>query len=228
TVGERDGKPITFTSMLAELASQAAAVLNFGTCSCFGGIPAADPNPTGCVSVPEFLKGKNITMINVPGCPPHPDWMVGTIAQVLLYGLPEVDTFGRPTMFFGRMIHDNCERRQYFDNGIFAEKFGDPGCMLQLGCKGPLAYCDASTRGWNNGVNWCVRCGGTCVGCTDPEFPNWTMYERMSELAAWPTISASADTIGLVLGAATALGIGGHLAGNVFAGRFKGKPHEEE
>ncbi|HWP95672.1 MAG TPA: hydrogenase small subunit [Syntrophomonadaceae bacterium] len=226
TVGERDGKPLTFETIVKEIGGQAKAILNFGTCSAYGGIPATSPNPTGCKPVSAIVK--NVPMVNVPGCPPHPDWMVGTIAHVLLYkDYPAVDSFGRPKMFFDKIIHDNCQRRQYFDNAIFAKNFGDMGCMLELGCKGPYAHCDATTRLWNNGTNWCVKCGAVCIGCTEPQFPAWPMYERMPDMPIGPATAATADQVGLVLGGATVLTIAGHLTGNVLTGRI-GSHKEEE
>lgn len=224
-VGEKDGHHLTFMQMIKDIGSKAAAILNFGTCSAFGGLPATSPNPTECKAVSEVIKDKPI--INVPGCPPHPDWMVGTIAHVLLYNeIPELDKFGRPKMFFGGIIHDNCQRRQYFDNGIFAKNFGDPGCMLELGCKGPIAHCDSTTRLWNGGVNWCVKAGGVCIGCTEPQFPAWPIYERLPEMPIGPATTATVDQIGLVLGGATLVGIAGHLGGNILTGRVG--PHKEE
>ncbi|CFX27958.1 [NiFe]-hydrogenase, small subunit [Syntrophomonas zehnderi OL-4] len=226
-VGERNGQHITFLDMVKELGSQAAAILNFGTCSAYGGLPATPPNPTGCKAVGDVVK--NVPIVNVPGCPPHPDWMVGTIAHVLLYkDIPELDSFGRPKMFFSHIIHDNCERRQYFDNAIFAKNFGEPGCLLELGCKGPMAFCDSSTRPWNGGVNWCIRAGAPCLACTEPQFPGWPIYERMPEMPIGPAMTATVDQIGGVLGAAAVLGIGGHLAGNVMTGRIGGKNNEKE
>lgn len=229
TVGEtKDGKPVMFTDLVKRLGENAAAVLAVGTCSSFGGIPAGDPNPTGCVPVSKVVKGTPI--INIAGCPPHPDWIVGTIAHVLLYkDIPELDKHGRPKMFFGGTVHDNCPRRQYFDNSIFAKTFGEPGCLLEIGCKGPMAHCDASTRLWNNGVNWCVNCGAPCLACTEPAFPDGTspVYKRLPEIPLGPQISYTADTIGLALGAATVVGIGGHLVGNILTGRIGGK-HDEK
>ncbi|HPF20630.1 MAG TPA: hydrogenase small subunit [Syntrophomonas sp.] len=226
-VGEREGKPLTFLQMVQELGSQAAAVLNFGTCSAYGGLPATPPNPTGCKAVEDVVK--NVPIVNVPGCPPHPDWMVGTIAHVLLYkDIPELDTFKRPKMFFGNIIHDNCQRRQYFDNAIFAKNFGDPGCLLELGCKGPIAHCDSTTRLWNGGVNWCVKAGAPCIACTEPQFPGWPIYERMPEMPIGPAMTATVDQIGGILGAAAVLGVGGHLAGNIMTGRIGPKKDEKE
>ncbi|MGI5879016.1 MAG: hydrogenase small subunit [Syntrophomonadaceae bacterium] len=227
-VGEEDGHHVVFEKLLKDVGSKASAILNFGTCSAYGGVPATPPNPTNCVPVGSVIK--DVPIINVPGCPPHPDWMVGTIAHVLLYNeIPDLDSFGRPKMFFNTIIHDNCQRRQYFDNGIFAKTFGEMGCMLELGCKGPFAHCDATTRLWNNGTNWCVQCGSVCIGCTEPQFPGWPMYERVPEVPVGPASSVTADQVGLVLGAATVLGIGGHLTGNILAGRIgPGKENEED
>jgi len=170
TVGERENKPISILDWTTKLGSACRAILNVGTCSAFGGIPAGTPNPTGAKPVKDILPGA--TMINIPGCPPHPDWMVGTIAHVLLYGLPELDEQLRPKIFFGELIHENCERRSYFEEGKFAQDYSEEGCLFELGCKGPISHCDVSIRGWNNGVNWCCRSGGPCIGCTEPTYPD--------------------------------------------------------
>ncbi len=223
--GEHEGHELTFLQLIKDVGSQAKAILNFGTCSAYGGLPATPPNPTDCKPVGEVVKG--VPIINVPGCPPHPDWMVGTIAHVLLYNdYPELDRHGRPKMFFDMIIHDNCQRRQYFDNAIFAKNFGDPGCLLELGCKGPMAHCDSVYRSWNSGVNWCIKAGAPCLGCTEPEFPGWPIYERLPEMPIAPGITATVNQIGGVLGAAAVAGIGGHLIGNIKTGRIGG--HKEE
>jgi hydrogenase small subunit len=170
TVGEKLGKPVSILDWTMKLGQASKAILNVGTCSAFGGIPAAKPNPTGAKAVRDILP--KATMINIPGCPPHPDWIIGTIAHVLLYGVPELDDQLRPKVFFSGLIHENCERRYYFENGKFAQDFGDEGCLFELGCKGPISHCDVSIRGWNGGVNWCCRSGGPCIGCTEPTYPD--------------------------------------------------------
>jgi len=189
SVGERGGKPVSMETRLEELARNAMAVLAVGTCASFGGIPAAAPNPTGCKSVSQILKAKGINkpLINIPGCPPHPDWLVGTIASVLLNGLPkasDLDDNLRPLAFYGKLIHENCPRRAYFDEGKFAKKPGDEGCLYELGCKGPITYADCPTRRWNNGTNWVIGAGAPCNGCTQPEFPDMTspFYEKLKDV----------------------------------------------
>ncbi|UCE23616.1 MAG: hydrogenase small subunit [Candidatus Zixiibacteriota bacterium] len=170
--GERKEHPVTAEQWVRSLGEAAKAVLAIGTCASFGGIPAARPNVTGAKAVQDIIP--QATIINIPGCPSHPDWVVGTVAHVVLYGLPELDEHRRPKMFFGKVVHEQCERRADFEDGRVAEDFGQQGCLYDLGCKGPDAHCDACIRGWNNNVNWCIRSGSPCIGCTEPGFPDFS------------------------------------------------------
>lgn len=188
-IGERDGSPVTMQQRVIELARDSLAVIALGTCAAFGGISAAAPNPTGARSVKSVLDENGITkpVINIPGCPPHPDWFVGTVASVILKGLPaadDLDDLLRPRAFYGKLIHENCPRRAYFDEGKFAKKFGDEGCLYELGCKGPITYADCPLRRWNSGTNWVIGAGAPCNGCTQPEFPDQTapFYEKLIDV----------------------------------------------
>ncbi len=156
-----------------ELALASAGIISLGTCSSFGGMFAASPNPAGCEAVREVCKKFNIEkpIINVPGCPPHPDWFIGTIVQILSRGIPSTDDLMRPVDFYGRLIHENCPRRPYFDKGKFALKFGEEGCLFFLGCKGPFTNSDCPLRQWNGGTNWLIKNGAPCFGCVEPDFP---------------------------------------------------------
>ena len=176
TVGERsDGRPLTGFEHVRDLSRDALAVLAVGACSSFGGIPAAGANPTGAISVPELLERERIKtpVVRIPGCPPHPDWIVGTIAALLIGGLKALDLDDqlRPRAFFGQCIHDDCPYRGQFESGNFASHFGEHGCLLKLGCKGPITYADCPIRKFNNGISWCVEAGHPCIGCCHPDFP---------------------------------------------------------
>jgi len=189
TVGERGEKPIPIRQWVVEIGKKALALIALGTCSSFGGIPGARPNPSGVKAVMDIFKEEGIKtpIINVPGCPPHPDWFVGTVVKLLMAGLPkpgELDDWLRPKEFYELLIHENCQRRSYFDEGKFAKRFGEPGCLYELGCKGPITYADCPLRQWNNGVNWCIRAGMGCQGCTQPEFPDLlgSFYEKLIDV----------------------------------------------
>ena len=165
------GKPVSVAEATRLAAEKAKHIIAIGTCAVSGGISAARPNPTACTSLKEFLK-KNV--INVPGCPANPLWVMGTIASLILYNKVEVDDKGRPLMFFKETIHTNCERRSYFDNHVTAERLGEKECMFKLGCKGPVtkAYCPIGR--WNSRINWPVGDNTPCIGCASEYFPDGT------------------------------------------------------
>jgi hydrogenase small subunit len=113
-------------------------------------------------------------VINLPGCPAHPDWIIGSLVQVLTGPLPALDSYSRPTAFYkSQVIHDRCPRRETEE----ASRFGQVGrCLEELGCKGPHAHADCDTRKWNNGQNWCIGANGLCIGCTEPDYPAFPLH----------------------------------------------------
>jgi len=185
-IGQKDGKNITMLEAVNELGPKAKAVIALGACATHGGVSAGKPNPTGAKGVRDVL-GKNITVINVPGCPPNPGCFVGTLVHLITYGVPELDEQGRPKMFYSDTIHQNCQNYSYYIDGKFATKFGEKGCLIQLGCKGPITYSDCPIRRWNNGAEWCIGAGGPCIGCYSLEFPDEIspFYTALPE-GLWP------------------------------------------
>ncbi|MCX7712727.1 MAG: hydrogenase small subunit [Chthoniobacterales bacterium] len=162
-----------FDDQLRRAIPRSRAVIAVGACAAYGGIPGAEGNPTGAKCLREFMKkeGFRVPLIAIPGCPPHPDWIVGTITHVLKFGLPSMDKDSRPLMFFRRTIHEQCPRFSYWERKHFAQNFGDEGCLFKIGCQGPITHADCTIRKWNNGVNDCIESGGACTGCTSPDYP---------------------------------------------------------
>jgi hydrogenase small subunit len=165
TLWTDDGKDITAKEAVQLLAPNAAAILSIGTCASFGGIPAANPNPTGIAGVSE-IAGK--TTINIPGCPTHPDWIVWTVASLLAGEIPQLDDHGRPRLLFREEIHKKCPRKE----GGEAKIFGEEKCLKELGCKGEKTKADCHIRQWNDGTNWCIGANAICLGCTEDGFPD--------------------------------------------------------
>ncbi|MFZ1772550.1 MAG: hydrogenase small subunit [Rhizobiaceae bacterium] len=196
----------TNVDILAETVENAAAVIAVGTCAAFGGLPFADPNPTGAVAVSDLVKNKPV--INIPGCPPIPEAMTGTIAHVLAFGsLPELDERGRPKSFFGETIHDRCYRRPFYERGMFAKSFDDAGaregwCLFELGCKGPVTYNACATLKWNGNVSFPIQSGHGCIGCSEPGF--WDRGGLYKPLSAGT--AGFGPTLGQTLGAAAMTG----------------------
>lgn len=158
-----------------EVAADAAAIIAIGSCASWGGIQSADPNPTGAVGTHEILPGK--TVINIPGCPPNPYNFLSTVLYLLTFKRPpDLDEKNRPKFAYGRLIHENCERRPHFDAGRFALDFGDFGhrqgwCLYKVGCKGPETYANCPSIGFGDvGFgSWPVGTGHPCFGCTEKE-----------------------------------------------------------
>lgn len=159
----------TAEEIAREVCGNAAATICVGTCSAYGGIQAARPNPTGAVSVSDLLP--NIPIVNLPGCPLNADNLTATIVHYLTFkSLPLLDAHKRPLFAYGKRVHDNCERRGHFDAGQYVEAWGDPGhrqgwCLYKMGCKGPATFHNCPTVRFNDGLGWPVAQGHGCVGC---------------------------------------------------------------
>jgi len=199
-------------AMLKETAANAAAIVAVGTCAAFGGLPHADPNPTGAVSVSEIITDKPI--INVSGCPPIPVVITGVLAHYLTFGtIPELDALGRPVAFFGQNIHDRCYRRPFYERGQFAETFDDEGarkgwCLYKLGCKGPTTYNACATLKWNEGTSFPIQSGHGCIGCSEPNFWDKGGFYNAVSVGDW----GSRDALLGAAAAGAALGIGSAIA----------------
>lgn len=161
--------PITALEAIIRLGEAAQYVVAIGTCASFGGVSAAAPNLTGSVGVSQVLQRQ---VINVSGCPVNPDWFVGTLAHLLMYGKPELDELNRPTLFYKFTVHRHCQRRSYFDHNEFANQLGDIECMFSQGCSGPRTNADCPYRQWINHVSWPVKVNTPCIGCTNRDFPD--------------------------------------------------------
>lgn len=163
----------TALDILNDIAPKAAAIVAIGSCASWGGVQSSDPNPTGAKGIHEIITDKPV--INLPGCPASPYNLLSTVLYYLtLNKLPELDKKGRPLFAYGRLVHENCERRPHFDAGRFANEYGDYGhrngwCLYKIGCKGPEThancpiqlYCDVGANAWPVGT------GHPCFGCTE-------------------------------------------------------------
>ncbi len=163
----------TSLELTRECAAHAAAIVAVGSCASWGGMPSTPPNPTGSAGIAEAL-GRN-DIVSIPGCPPNPYNFLSTVVHFLTFGkLPPLDEKNRPLFAYGRLIHENCERRAHFDAGRFAMQFGDEGhrkgyCLYKLGCKGPETHanCPIVLFGDVGMQSWPVGTGHPCIGCTE-------------------------------------------------------------
>ncbi len=171
-----------------ELCRLADFVLAVGNCAVYGNIPALGDKDIcgltyrfkekGGLLGRDFLSGAGLPVINLSGCPAHPEWIVGTILMLLEGIRPELDQWGRPKEFYSSLTHWGCTRNEYFEWKVEAEELGSKrGCLFyHFGCRGPLSFSSCNTILWN-GVSSKTRAGTPCFGCTEYDFPRMGLWE---------------------------------------------------
>jgi hypothetical protein len=151
--------------------------------------------------LPDFRDPIGLPVINVAGCPPHPDWITETLAA-LAHGQAgrSISTmYGRPRFFADQLVHHGCPRNEYYEFKASAAKHSDQGCLMeQLGCKGTQAHADCNQRLWN-GEGSCLRGGYACIRCTDPGLRGTRPpFETTPKVAGIPDRPAGRHAQGLV------------------------------
>ena len=209
---------------LIEAAEKANAVVALGSCAVNGGWMAAHPNPSNAQGVQQFLKAQGIEtpVINIPGCPPNPEWLCAILVEVLLLNkLPELNAENKPAQIFGQTVHDNCQRRGHFENGEFVYQFGSPEeakgyCLYPLGCRGPQTKANCGVVRYNHRRSWCIEAGAPCIGCCEANPENLKRHRdlRIGDFMVQPGTIALGLT-GIVAAALVVHGFGMKAAGRV-------------
>lgn len=186
TIGGR-----TALDIVQEVCKDAAAAISVGSCAWDGGLVKSSPNPTGALGLAEAVPG--LQVVNLPGCPHNPANTAATLVHYVTFGqMPALDDYRRPLFAYGKLIHNQCERRAHFDSGRFVQEWGDEGhrkgyCLYKMGCKGPEATYNCPTVRFNEGTSWPVKAGHGCIGCASPRF--WDtrspFYERVPHVAGF-------------------------------------------
>lgn len=195
------GKPLAeWLCAIARLADYTVAV---GTCASFGGIMACARSATGATGLQfhraqkggllgaDYRSRAGLPVVNVPGCPAHPDWMMGTLWALRRDRLTEadLDRFNRPRAFFGKLAHHACPRNEYYEFKASATAYSQQGCLFEnLGCKGTLCESDCNERLWLARTGSCTRGGFPCLSCTSPLFPDgFVPFFRTAKISDIPT-----------------------------------------
>ncbi|WP_138471885.1 HupU protein [Poseidonocella sp. HB161398] len=176
------GRPLL--DWVRSLAPRAAHVVAVGTCATYGGVSSAGENLTeamglqyeghhrGGILGEGFRDPSGLPVVNVAGCPTHPDWVTETLMLLAegALGADALDPLGRPRFYADTLIHHGCPKNEFYEYKASAEHLSEIGCMMEhLGCIGTQAVGDCNIRGWNGGES-CTRAGYPCIACTAPEF----------------------------------------------------------
>ncbi|MCU7816002.1 MAG: HupU protein [Candidatus Thiodiazotropha sp. (ex Rostrolucina anterorostrata)] len=169
---------------IERLARLATHVIAVGSCAAYGGITAAGGNPSeacglqyedqmpGGLLGSDYRDGTGLPVINIAGCPVHPNWVTETLVQLAFGELQadDLDEWGRPRSYADHLVHHGCTRNEFYEYKASAVKPSDLGCMMEhMGCLGTQAHADCNTRLWN-GEGSCLRGGYACINCTVPGF----------------------------------------------------------
>ncbi len=178
------GSGLPTIEWVRRLAARAQHVVAVGTCAAYGGITAAGINPTDACGLQyegstaggllgaAFRDPQGLPVINIAGCPTHPDWVTETLIALARGTLAatDLDALGRPRFYADYLVHQGCARNEYYEFKASAERAAEQGCMMEhLGCKGTQAHADCNVRPWNGGGS-CLTGGSPCIRCTEPGF----------------------------------------------------------
>ncbi len=176
-----------FKDWVMDFAHCSELIMAVGTCAAFGGVVTASNNINEMSGVQffhnkeggllgrDFRSKKGWPVVNVPGCPSHPDWIVETMTALLKGWIKQsdLDKFHRPRVFFSKLAHHGCPKNEFYEFKASAVKFSQQGCLFEfLGCKGTLCESDCNERLWLGRTGSCTRGGFPCIACTSPFFPD--------------------------------------------------------
>jgi uptake hydrogenase small subunit len=200
------------------LSNVARYTVAIGDCASWGGIPATDPNPTESVGL-QYLKrdhggflGKDfrskagLPVINIPGCPAHPDWITQILIALATGRASDIslDDLQRPKTFFSSFTQTGCTRNMHFSYKVSATEFGQrKGCLFyDLGCRGPMTHSPCNRILWNRQSSK-TRAGMPCLGCTEPEFPfsdlaPGTVFKTQTLMGVPRALPTGLDKVGYV------------------------------
>jgi NiFe hydrogenase small subunit HydA len=181
---ELAGTGVAAIEWARRLSARARHVVAVGSCAAFGGITSAGANPTDACGLQydgaarggllgeDFRDSTGLPVINIAGCPTHPDWITETLIALARGELrtADLDEFGRPRFYADHLVHHGCSRNEFYEFKASAERPTDQGCLMEnLGCKGTQAHADCNLRPWNGGGS-CLTGGYPCIRCTEPGF----------------------------------------------------------
>ena len=175
---------VPFLDWVKQMSKHSKACIAVGTCASFGGITDMHGMNTGAAPLTKVLNEANIDkpMINLPNCPLKPEHFVYTILHFIKFGkYPPLDTQYRPKIFFSKTIHETCLHYSEFQENIFASQINEKGCLLELGCQGPITKSDCIINGLNSNTNNCIKAGHPCIGCASEHFPRQIMFRSYQD-----------------------------------------------
>lgn len=180
----------TLERLVSHYADRAEHIIAAGSCASFGGMfkDAAQERGSGLAFRGSQRAGPladaKHKLINLSGCPAHPEWIGYTLMMIADGRSIAVDDLKRPRALYSHLAHDGCLRNEYFEWKVDAKQFGlREGCLFyEQGCRGPLTHASCNRILWNE-VGSKMRAGTPCFGCTEPDFPRRNLFETKTNMS---------------------------------------------
>ncbi|MFT5662146.1 MAG: Ni,Fe-hydrogenase I small subunit [Sulfurimonas sp.] len=176
--------------ILKHYSKDAKYVISLGSCASFGGIfkASAPERNSGLIfnEKEEFgpLRESKTKVINLSGCPVHPEWLSYTLNMLINKKEIPLDELHRPLELYSNLAHHGCTRNEYFEWKIDTKGFGlKEGCMFyEQGCRAPMTHASCNKILWNE-VSSKTRVGTPCFGCTEPDFPRSNLFSTKKNMS---------------------------------------------
>ncbi len=176
------------SDILNQLISRSKFLIAVGSCASYGGMHARFEENSDIAGVKDYISKKNLSLlsheiINLTGCPVHPEWILQTLFTIKFNGSIILDDKSRPIEIYGGLAHHGCTRNEYFEWKVEANGFGlKEGCLFyNEGCRGPMTHSNCNKILWND-VSSKTRVGMPCIGCTEYDFPRLNMFETKKHI----------------------------------------------
>jgi hydrogenase small subunit len=181
---------VEISKLLEHYTQEAKSIIALGSCASFGGLfKASAPQRNSGLIFNEAEEGGPLVaykdkVINISGCPIHPEWLAYVLRMSLYDKEVKVDSLHRPVELYSNLAHHGCTRNEYFEWKVDSENFGEKeGCLYyKQGCRAPMTHASCNKILWNE-VSSKTRVGTPCFGCTEPDFPRKNLFETKTNMS---------------------------------------------
>ncbi|MEA1918534.1 MAG: hydrogenase [Campylobacterota bacterium] len=178
---------VRLETLVAHYSNHASSVIAVGSCASFGGMfQSVSPERNSGLAFNGDARTGPIqnSVINLSGCPIHPEWLGFTLRMLLHKREILLDDLLRPQELYSYLAHHGCTRNEYFEWKVDAKAFGlKEGCLYyDQGCRGPMTHASCNKILWND-VSSKTRVGTPCFGCTEPDFPRSEMFTTKTNMS---------------------------------------------
>jgi len=181
---------VLISKIVEHYSKNAKYIIALGSCASFGGIfKASAPDRNSGLIFNETEKigpllEQKAKVINISGCPIHPEWLAYTLNMIAIGREIEVDNLHRPIELYSNLAHHGCTRNEYFEWKVDSNNFGEKeGCLYyKQGCRAPMTHASCNKILWND-VSSKTRVGTPCFGCTEPDFPRQNLFSTKTNMS---------------------------------------------